>query len=100
MASPGHGGRAAPAMVLLVWLIASAPLCAGGRTIGTAEHVAGVQPWHELVARAIASGRLPEWDDASGLRSEEHTSELHSRENLVCRLLLEKKKRRDTATSG
>src|SRR5690606_40769155 len=25
------------------------------------------------------------------LRSEEHTSELHSRENLVCRLLLEKK---------
>src|SRR5436309_11184707 len=27
-----------------------------------------------------------------GLRSEEHTSELQSRENLVCRLLLEKKK--------
>src|SRR5436309_7494538 len=27
------------------------------------------------------------------LRSEEHTSELQSRENLVCRLLLEKKKR-------
>src|SRR5690606_41230676 len=29
----------------------------------------------------------------SSLRSEEHTSELQSRENLVCRLLLEKKKR-------
>src|SRR5690606_24817189 len=29
----------------------------------------------------------------SGRRSEEHTSELQSRENLVCRLLLEKKKR-------
>src|SRR5436309_4644910 len=28
---------------------------------------------------------------ASLLRSEEHTSELQSRENLVCRLLLEKK---------
>src|SRR5207302_3451827 len=28
-------------------------------------------------------------------RSEEHTSELQSRENLVCRLLLEKKKNRD-----
>src|SRR5690606_41941609 len=28
------------------------------------------------------------WDDS---RSEEHTSELQSRENLVCRLLLEKK---------
>src|SRR5690606_41027908 len=26
-----------------------------------------------------------------GIRSEEHTSELQSRENLVCRLLLEKK---------
>src|SRR5690606_41828242 len=30
--------------------------------------------------------------DDVGLRSEEHTSELQSRENLVCRLLLEKKK--------
>src|SRR5436309_15297332 len=28
----------------------------------------------------------------TALRSEEHTSELQSRENLVCRLLLEKKK--------
>src|SRR5688572_32291686 len=28
-------------------------------------------------------------------RSEEHTSELQSQSNLVCRLLLEKKKRRD-----
>src|SRR5690606_1432800 len=31
---------------------------------------------------------------ADTLRSEEHTSELQSRENLVCRLLLEKKKNR------
>src|SRR5690606_39370164 len=31
---------------------------------------------------------------AVGPRSEEHTSELQSRENLVCRLLLEKKKKR------
>src|SRR5690606_39937262 len=30
--------------------------------------------------------------DVLGGRSEEHTSELQSRENLVCRLLLEKKK--------
>src|SRR5690606_1078967 len=35
-------------------------------------------------------------DDAgSGYRSEEHTSELQSRENLVCRLLLEKKNTRE-----
>src|SRR5258706_2398303 len=31
-------------------------------------------------------------EDASWLRSEEHTSELQSLTNLVCRLLLEKKK--------
>src|SRR5436309_7383490 len=32
-------------------------------------------------------------------RSEEHTSELQSRENLVCRLLLEKKKKSSTTKS-
>src|SRR5215475_15722867 len=31
----------------------------------------------------------------NGSRSEEHTSELQSRENLVCRLLLEKKKKKN-----
>src|SRR3712207_8507360 len=31
-------------------------------------------------------------DNKNGLRSEEHTSELQSRQYLVCRLLLEKKK--------
>src|SRR5207302_10577359 len=33
------------------------------------------------------------------MRSEEHTSELQSRENLVCRLLLEKKKKKKNHTS-
>src|SRR6266511_4220391 len=32
------------------------------------------------------------------IRSEEHTSELQSRENLVCRLLLEKKKKQQLRT--
>src|SRR5215475_5436778 len=32
---------------------------------------------------------------ARACRSEEHTSELQSRENLVCRLLLEKKKKNE-----
>src|SRR6266511_5813032 len=40
-----------------------------------------------------ACGAAPE--PRSG-RSEEHTSELQSRENLVCRLLLEKKKIEDS----
>src|SRR5207302_7494962 len=41
-----------------------------------------------------AIGQCPQCADHrfSGPRSEEHTSELQSRENLVCRLLLEKKK--------
>src|SRR5690606_41713303 len=34
----------------------------------------------------------PDSGGTPGARSEEHTSELQSRENLVCRLLLEKKK--------
>src|SRR6266511_3586169 len=35
----------------------------------------------------------PAPNGSPGCRSEEHTSELQSRENLVCRLLLEKKKK-------
>src|SRR5690606_41842244 len=37
--------------------------------------------------------RLRRGRDQQRSRSEEHTSELQSRENLVCRLLLEKKKK-------
>src|SRR3712207_7905004 len=36
---------------------------------------------------------LPNRDDVKTGRSEEHTSELQSRQYLVCRLLLEKKKK-------
>src|SRR5690606_39444115 len=36
----------------------------------------------------------PDNTDPISERSEEHTSELQSRENLVCRLLLEKKKKK------
>src|SRR5215475_15767294 len=50
-------------------------------------------PWQSLpVLRHGAGGDRT--DLVCGyLRSEEHTSELQSRENLVCRLLLEKKKK-------
>src|SRR3989442_2378725 len=36
---------------------------------------------------------------SGGVRSEEHTSELQSRPHLVCRLLLEKKKRKSSVSS-
>src|SRR2546429_4960764 len=48
--------------------------------------------------RALATIEIPiqllvVGEDDPGLRSEEHTSELQSRLHLVCRLLLEKKKK-------
>src|SRR2546421_7539084 len=39
-------------------------------------------------------------DVCSSDRSEEHTSELQSRSDLVCRLLLEKKKKHETTSSS
>src|SRR5256886_4345210 len=42
---------------------------------------------------AAVKGRDPFAATAAGSRSEEHTSELQSQSNLVCRLLLEKKKK-------
>src|SRR5947208_10216392 len=38
-------------------------------------------------------------DSGSGTRSEEHTSELQSPDHLVCRLLLEKKKKKNHTTN-
>src|SRR5438270_3867751 len=43
-------------------------------------------------------GVYPDDIDESAYRSEEHTSELQSQSNLVCRLLLEKKKTTEMTT--
>src|SRR3712207_9503855 len=48
----------------------------------------------ELETRLEGSAAPTEEDLAAARRSEEHTSELQSRQYLVCRLLLEKKKHR------
>src|SRR5262249_61132505 len=61
-----------------------------------------------LASYEVKSGRVPSrrWvsrcrsDAREGVRSEEHTSELQSLTNLVCRLLLEKKKKLSTTTSA
>src|SRR5260370_16923192 len=50
----------------------------------------------DMSARCGLQGGL---DAGRGERSEEHTSELQSHLNLVCPLLLEKKKRRTLATT-
>src|SRR5690606_40955769 len=53
--------------------------------------VANVRPIYRLLERLGLRATKTVWP-VSCPRSEEHTSELQSRENLVCRLLLEKKK--------
>src|SRR5690606_39797870 len=45
------------------------------------------------ISGSAPSGDVPENTSPAFSRSEEHTSELQSREKLVCRLLLEKKKK-------
>src|SRR2546430_4541778 len=46
-----------------------------------------------LYARILGTGKRPaHHSNTAASRSEEHTSELQSQSNLVCRLLLEKKK--------
>src|SRR5207247_11312100 len=44
------------------------------------------------VASSSSCATVPAWRASTSPRSEEHTSELQSRVELVCRLLLEKKK--------
>src|SRR3712207_8624469 len=81
------------------------------RSAGGSEHVPPVV--EEFVQVVVRPGRLPQegrqeravveehgeerkgdqrQPEGDGCRSEEHTSELQSRQYLVCRLLLEKKK--------
>src|SRR5690625_5530744 len=58
--------------------------------------VVGSQAYYsnEIVAELFAQVLEADGYTVSRQRSEEHTSELQSRGHLVCRLLLEKKKRR------
>src|SRR2546428_3344739 len=56
-------------------------------------HVVGDEELHDRARRRPHAVAL------LGMRSEEHTSELQSRSDLVCRLLLEKKKNRIKSVS-
>src|SRR2546422_7101483 len=77
--------------VMKGWLISSSPDSEPGEST----------PWHasfwEFCARYCDERFGEQWhlspEQSLFLRSEEHTSELQSRLHLVCRLLLEKKKR-------
>src|SRR5690606_39675079 len=79
-AALGSAGVAGAAILLALGafpLIAVAPV-----VLGTGLGVGVMRQYGSRVERVLL-----------GLRSEEHTSELQSRENLVCRLLLEKNNR-------
>src|SRR2546427_7783155 len=76
--SPGRNGCASPHsgfVTSLIPMAAGSPMCTGAPCA--------------LGKRALA---------VTALRSEEHTSELQSQSNLVCRLLLEKKKNKKYTT--
>src|SRR6266496_5510943 len=69
------------------------PLGGSGREVADGDRQPGLQRERGELglprAGAVAVG-------PAGVRSEEHTSELQSRRDLVCRLLLEKKKKKIT----
>src|SRR5438477_4476957 len=60
-------------------------------TVDQSTALASHQP-RLSAARPVGSGSGSSWAESRRSRSEEHTSELQSHVNLVCRLLLEKKK--------
>src|SRR2546427_5886823 len=65
--------------------------------VGRGLHVVGPVPGGDRldeVERARVQ-TIPTGHGAYNVRSEEHTSELQSQSNLVCRLLLEKKKKKN-----
>src|SRR3712207_7636481 len=66
------------------------------RAIGDGRVLEGIDHGERLLlsrhVRRLLAGRMLGAPDPEQVRSEEHTSELQSRQYLVCRLLLEKKK--------
>src|SRR2546430_15141214 len=56
-------------------------------------HGREVNEWSSFCQRESAENRNASVTTGISRRSEEHTSELQSQSNLVCRLLLEKKKK-------
>src|SRR3712207_7845663 len=71
-----------------------------GGKLSTRVAPTGLRPLHQVIdaAEPVADAGLAAGADDE--RSEEHTSELQSRQYLVCRLLLEKKKNINNLTSS
>src|SRR3712207_8318107 len=71
---------------------------ARGRLPCRGHHAGGLQARQRRIDRSARNVTESGLGQSIGERSEEHTSELQSRQYLVCRLLLEKKKYIDGST--
>src|SRR5690606_42080164 len=86
-----------PRVALLPYTTLFRSAADAGRGPGDGDDAVGQVPWHGRLYQPGAPGfGLPPRPSSQAYssmrsRSEEDTSELQSRENLVCRLLLEKK---------
>src|SRR2546427_11427468 len=84
----GSGGGRAPAEEVVSEIKRS-----GGQAVANYDSVASMAGGQAIVKTALdAFGRVDVVVNNAGIRSEEHTSELQSQSNIVCRLLLLKKK--------
>src|SRR5256885_5652716 len=79
--------------------ISRAAAAGAGRSRGARQEPPGAVPARRRRARQRAQARATR-HRGSQPRSEEHTSELQSPCNLVCRLLLEKKKKKGKTAQG
>src|SRR5690606_38320519 len=77
-------------LTLFVWFLSGVFVRA--QTYVSPDGSGGGTSWADPSSLADAIANASNGDELWLERSEEHTSELQSRENLVCRLLLEKKK--------
>src|SRR5436309_4324022 len=96
MADKERGDMFKPGRFLRLWLVLFFFLmpvhAAFAVTSGTASSSDAQAERLAKLEQSVADSKSSA--DNSWNRSEEHTSELQSRENLVCRLLLEKKKKK------
>src|SRR2546430_8636130 len=81
--------RRPPRSTLFPYTTLFRSLASGGATIVPTRHPVTLNVLDAPLIVMVRS-RIPS-SVAIGMRSEEHTSELQSQSNLVCRLLLEKK---------
>src|SRR5690606_39390236 len=79
---PDHGRSVIKPLGKTLWRSSVAVIGAGDGSVGECV-IRAAGDCYCRIRRAVAG--------VDSIRSEEHTSELQSRENLVCRLLLEKK---------